>query len=298
MPRWLRALGSLRLATSKSAAANSPEFSLFAKTPGGQVHAGPGHRQAEARPAHPAARTRSAPACASTRAAAACSSGLRLLGEGERLGQRDRDVLRLRRGGGRRERPRGPGRGRRASPSSLSSRPTPPPGLARLPPLLPRAGDQAVADRVADPQHGRVGDAVEDPVAVRAAPPRGPRGSGSRGAARRSAAGGPSASRQLPHALLPPLQRGEQREAPLVGSALKRAATWGMSSASIIGQVLHSYDHANIRICECLVKSRGRPARARLPAEPSRRSMDRTAMVRCAIRTDDRPPAARTLGRT
>ena len=75
VPRWLRALGSLSDEIAKSACANSPEFSLLAKTPAGRSIRD--HAICSPRRGRRIRRTDSVrAACASTRAAAACSSGL------------------------------------------------------------------------------------------------------------------------------------------------------------------------------------------------------------------------------
>ena len=148
-----------------------PSSACWRRPPPGRFDARPAHRQAEPRPASCRPTDSARAAWASTRASAACSSGFALLGELERLGQRDRDLLAPAPRAAAQSATRGPAPARRSSASSLTSRPAPP-GRAtgRLPPLRARARrHQAVAHRVADPQHVGVGDPVEDPVPV---PPR------------------------------------------------------------------------------------------------------------------------------
>ncbi len=224
VPRWLRALGSLSDEMAKSAWVNSPEFSLFAKTPAGRSM----RDQPMVRPSR-GHRIRSHGLGARHLGLDARGGGLqlgvRLVGEGERLGQRDRDVLRLRHRGSAQG---GPEAQREDDARHLHL--SPPARRRRRASMrllrVSRSGGQAVADRVADPQDGGVGDPVEDAGAVA---PRlhEARVQEAREVLRDVRLRAAGLLRQLPHALLPPLQGGEEAQAPLVAERLEAGGHLG-----------------------------------------------------------------------
>ena len=253
MPRWLSALGSLRLVDLEVGRRELARVQLVREDPSGQVHARPGHRQAQARPAHPAhgLGPRQLRLDAGGRG---LELRVRLLGE--RAAPRPTSAGRPQSAPGR------PQPGAAATPRPrmtrsclhlYSSHPTPP-GLARCR-RSPAGRDQAVADRVADPQHGRVGDAVEDPRPVPAG--RHEAGVGqAREVLRDVGLGAAVASASSPTLRSPRCSAESSARRPSSDSALKRAATRGISSASIIDRPSLSYVHANICIFAWTVKAR------------------------------------------